>query len=203
MRTRDEGRGTKDEGRGKGKIFVISAPSGCGKTTLLKRLLKDKSLSLVHSISMTSRPHRADEKDGVDYHFVSEGLFRDKIKKKEFLEWEENFGNLYGTPRGFVESAFKENKNVLLSIDVKGAMNLRSAYPEETVLIFILPPSLEELKERLKIRKTDDAYVISERLRIAREEMAYKDKYDYSIINDNLNKAHGRLKRIILTETGA
>ncbi len=183
-----------------GKIFVISAPSGCGKTTLLKRLLKDKSLRLVHSVSMTSRPPRGDERNGLDYHFVSEGLFRGKIKKGSFLEWEENFGNLYGTPREFVESAFKKKKNVLLSIDVKGAMNIRSAYPEKTVLIFILPPSLKALKERLKKRKTDDEYVISERLRIARKEMGYKERYDYSVVNDNLGKAYERLKEIILSE---
>ena len=194
-------RSRKPETRKKtGKIFVISAPSGCGKTTLLKQLLKDKQLCLVHSISMTSRSPREDERNGVDYHFVSERDFRKKIKKDEFLEWEENFGNLYGTPKDFIESAFKGKKNVLLSIDVKGAMNIRKVYHKETVLIFIVPPSLTELEERLKKRRTDDAYVISERLRIAREEMAYKERYDYLVVNDNLNNAYEWLKKIILAE---
>jgi len=182
----------------KGRIFVISAPSGCGKTTLLKKLLKEKRLKLIHSISMTSRPPREDEKDGEDYVFVSEKEFRGKVKKGEFLEWEENFGNLYGTPKRFVEDALKKGTKVLLSIDVKGAMNIRSEYPCNSTLIFILPPSLAVLEERLRKRKTDGSYVISNRLKIAREEMTYKDRYDYSIVNDNLNVAYRKLRDIIL-----
>ncbi len=184
----------------RGRIFTISAPSGCGKTTLLKRLLKDRRLKLVHSISMTSRPPRKDEKEGIDYYFVSKDVFEKKIENGEFLEWEENFGNLYGTPKGFIEDALREGSKALLSIDVKGAMNIRKAYPRRTTLIFILPPSISALEERLKKRKTDGSYVISNRLRIAREEMAYKDKYDYVVVNDNLDIAYAKLKRIILKE---
>ena len=180
-----------------GRIFVLSAPSGCGKTTLLKKLLNDKDLNLIHSISMTSRPPREDEKNGVDYFFVSEKAFREKIKKGEFLEWEEIFGNLYGTPREFVERSLACGKNIIFSIDVKGAMSIRGAYPKDSTLVFILPPSLEELEERLKKRRTDESYVISNRLKIAKDEMSYKNRYDYSVVNDNLANAYDKLKEII------
>lgn len=176
---------------------MISAPSGCGKTTLLRKLLEDKGLAFFRSISMTSRPPREDEREGADYYFLSEDDFRTRVKEGAFLEWEENFGNLYGTPKRPIEEALKKGEDVLLSIDVKGAMNIRRAYAAETVLIFILPPSLETLEERLKKRKTDDSYVISNRLGIAREELAYKDKYDYRIVNDNLSHAYETLKKII------
>ncbi len=181
----------------RGRIFVLSAPSGCGKTTLLKRLLRDKELKLVHSISMTSRPPREDEKEGIDYFFLSKEAFMEKMAKGEFLEWEENFGNFYGTPRGLVENAIKAGENIIFSIDVKGAMSIRKAYPGRSTLIFILPPSLEALEERLKKRKTDESYIISNRLKIAKDEIVYKDKYDYSIVNDNLAGAYKKLKKII------
>lgn len=188
--------------RKNGKIFVISAPSGCGKTTLLKKLLKEKNLRLVHSISMTSRPPREDETDGVDYYFTSRKAFEEKMKGGGFLEWEENFGNLYGTPKEFIEETISAGKNILLSIDVKGATNIRKRYPGRAVLIFILPPSMEALEERLRKRKTDDSYIISSRLKIARDEMEYKDRYDYSIVNDNLDRAYRKLKKIIKEEGG-
>ena len=188
---------SEDKKQMTGRIFVISAPSGCGKTTLLKKLLRDEDLKLGHSISMTSRPPREDEKEGVDYYFVSDEAFKEKIKRDEFLEWEENFGNYYGTPREFVERALGRGEKVLLSIDVKGATSIRKAFPNESTLIFILPPSLEELEERLKKRKTDESYVISKRLKIAKEEIAYKDRYDYSIVNDSLANAYDKLKNII------
>ncbi|MCM8761131.1 MAG: guanylate kinase, partial [Candidatus Omnitrophica bacterium] len=113
---------------GRAKLFVISAPSGTGKTTLCNKLLRD-GLGLVNSVSMTTRKPRPGEKEGVDYYFVTRKRFEDMISKKGFLEYEENFGNLYGTPRDFVEKNLKKGRNVLLSIDVKGAMKVRRAYP--------------------------------------------------------------------------
>lgn len=181
------------------KLFVVSAPSGSGKTTLCNKLLKD-GLSLKRSISMTTRPPRRSEKDGVDYHFVSGKYFRDTIKKNGFLEHEENFGFLYGTPKKFIERHLKAGDNVLLSIDVKGAMNVKKEYPEESVLIFILPPSLSALKERLQARRSEDKSAISARLKLAKREMAYKKRYDYTVVNDRLDAAYKKLKEIVIKE---
>ena len=135
--------------RTKGKLFVISAPSGCGKTTICKRLINDK-LGLVHSVSMTTRPPRRDERDGVDYLFVSGEYFEEMIRRREFLEYEENFGHLYGTPKRFIQDNLRKGKAVLLTIDVKGGMKVRKAYPGDTVSVFILPPSIKVLKKRLE-----------------------------------------------------
>lgn len=182
-----------------GKLFVISAPSGCGKTTLGKKLLKG-GLGLKPSVSMTTRPPRPDETDGVDYRFVSQKTFLGMAKKKGFLEHEENFGHSYGTPRQPVEDNLKKGSSVLLSIDVKGAMKVRKSYPKDSVLIFIMPPSIRDLKKRLESRRSDDFDSISTRLGLARKEMSYKGKYDYIVINDRLPRAYKRLRRIIEAE---
>ena len=183
------------------KLFVVSAPSGSGKTTLCNKLLKG-GLSLERSISMTTRPPRPGEKDGVDSHFVTEKYFRNIIKNDGFLEYEENFGHLYGTPKKFIEDNFKKGKDVLLSIDVKGAMEVKKHYPEESVLIFILPPSLDALKERLLLRKSEDTSAIASRLKLAKKEMAYQKKYDYIVINDRLDEAYKKLKDIVISKVG-
>ncbi|OGW94319.1 MAG: guanylate kinase [Omnitrophica bacterium RIFCSPLOWO2_12_FULL_45_13] len=190
---------TKAAAKHKGKVFVISAPSGCGKTTLCKKLLDD-NLKLARSISVTTRSARKGEKKGVDYRFVSPAEFIAMIDKKEFLEYEENFGYLYGTPKKFVEDLLNSGKNVLLSIDVKGAMNVRKLYPKESVLIFILPPSIEALKKRLEERSSDAAHSILNRLKISRKEIAYKNRYDYTVVNDRLDTAYKKLKNIIISE---
>ncbi len=182
-----------------GKLFVISAPSGSGKTTLCKKLLHS-GLGLANSISMTTRPPRPGERDGRDYHFVSEKYFRSAIKRGGFLEYEENFGHLYGTPKKFIDSRIKGEKSVLLSIDVKGAMKVSRAYPKKTVLIFIMPPSLGTLKKRLRSRKSDAQKAISVRLKLARKEISYKKRYDYTIVNDRLAVAYKRLKTIVASE---
>ena len=179
------------------KLFVVSAPSGCGKTTLCTKLLND-NLGLERSVSMTTRLPRPGERDGVDYRFVSEKYFRRVIKEQGFLEYEENFGCLYGTPKKFIGSELNKGKSVLLSIDVKGAMKVRREYPEESVLIFILPPSLTVLKRRLCGRKSEDRASIMKRLKLANREIAYKDKYDYTVVNDRLDAAYKRLKKIIV-----
>jgi guanylate kinase len=184
------------------KLFVISAPSGSGKTTLCNKLLTD-DLGLARSISMTTRPPRPGEKSGVDYRFVTERYFRSAIKKSGLLEYEENFGHLYGTPKKFIEDRLKRGTSVLLSIDVKGAMKVRRSHQKESVLIFILPPSLNVLKHRLCGRKSDDKKAILRRLKLARKEMTYKAKYDYTVINDRLSTAYKKLKKIIVSQLNA
>ena len=132
--------------------------------------------------------------------FVSEKYFRDMVKKDGFLEHEENFGRLYGTPKKFIDRWLGENKSVLLSIDVKGAMKVKRQYPDQSVLIFIMPPSLKALKERLHFRQSEDKSAILARLKIAKKEMAYKTKYDYTVVNDRLDTAYKRLKKIVVSE---
>jgi guanylate kinase len=183
----------------KGKLFIISAPSGCGKTTLAKRLLED-DLGLEHSVSVTTRPPRPGEIDGVDYSFVSHKTFDKMVSGGEFLEHEDNFGKFYGTPKNGVEKILKKGRSVLLSIDVKGAMRVKKLYPKRCVLVFILPPSIKALKKRLHGRKSDKAEDIRRRLKLARKEMSYKDRYNHRVINDRLDAAYRRLKNIIITE---
>jgi len=190
---------TKDASGGKGRLFVISAPSGCGKTTLCRRLLDD-NIGLIRSISVTTRPPRKGERDGLDYRFVSKKDFEDMAARKEFLEYEDNFGHLYGTPRSAVEKSLKEGRPVLLSIDVKGAMSVKKAYPKNSTLIFIIPPSEEELKRRLLSRMSDADDQISKRLELAEKEMAEKDRYDYTVVNDNIEKAYQKLKNIVISK---
>lgn len=182
-----------------GRLFVISAPSGSGKTTLCKRLLSD-GLGLVHSISVTTRRPRHGEKDGLDYHFVSKKKFADLVKKKAFLEYEENFGQLYGTPKKYIDGLLKRGVSVLLSIDVKGAMKVRKAFGKKSVLIFVLPPSINVLKKRLEMRKSNKPEDIRRRLAFAKKEMSYKKRYDHAVINDRLDTAHRRIKNIISRE---
>ncbi len=184
----------------KAKLFIISAPSGCGKTTLCKKLLQE-NLHLSHSISATTRPPRKGEIQGKDYFFVSPEEFRAMIKRKEFLEYEENFGFFYGTPKKFVEGLLEKGKSVLLSIDVKGAMKVARMYPLKSVLIFIMPPTLGVLKKRLETRMTDPADSISYRLKVAKREIKYKSKYDHIVVNDRLSTAYKKLKNIIIEET--
>ena len=182
-----------------GRLFVISAPSGSGKTTLCNKLLGDYE-GLANSVSMTTRRARAGEVDGIDYHFVSRKNFQRMIAGDEFLEYEDNFGHLYGTPKRFVEENLGKGRSVLLSIDVKGAMKVKRQYPENSVLIFILPPSIAALKKRLASRQSEDKRSIATRLGLAKRELSYKAKYDYRIINDRLDGAYKNLKKIILSE---
>ena len=183
----------------KAKLFIVSAPSGSGKTTLCRKLLAS-GLGLADSVSMTTRLPRPGEKDGDDYIFVTDAQFRRQIRKDGFLEYEENFGHLYGTPKAFIEKNIRKGRRVLLNIDVKGAMKVARAYPAASVLIFILPPSIRELKKRLRLRKADSAEVIAKRLAIARREISYKKEYDYRIVNDRLDNAYRILKKIIIKE---
>ncbi len=179
-------------------FFVLSSPSGGGKTTLLHCLMQDRP-DLKLSVSYTTRRPRPGEKDGVDYHYISRDEFREKIETGALLEWEEVHGSLYGTPKA---EAGQNIANLLFDVDTKGALQLRQLHPH-TTLIFIQPPSLEVLKERLKARGTEDAADLERRLDRFRLEMAEKDKFDYVIINDNVERAVSELKRIILAEESA
>ncbi len=182
----------------KGKLFIISAPSGSGKTTLCKRLLALKP-GLKESISMTTRPRRPGEADGRDYHFVSTAVFKKLIARGRFLEWTRTYGWYYGTPKDFVSGILKNGGDILLSIDVKGAMNVRRMHPE-SVLIFVLPPSIKELKARLIKRNSDVKKEIKKRLKIVKRELSYAGKYDYRVVNDNIGKALGKLRAIVIAE---
>jgi guanylate kinase len=183
----------------KGKIFVISAPSGCGKTTLANKLLDDK-LGLAVSISATTRGPRPGEIDGEHYFFVTKEKFKKMASNGEFLEHEENFGNFYGTPKKPIEKALRKGISVLLNIDVKGAMRVRRAHPFDSVLIFIMPPSITVLKKRLHGRKADKTDEIKRRLDLAKIEMSYRNKYDHTIVNDRLDNAYKKLKKIVIDE---
>ncbi|MBN1354005.1 MAG: guanylate kinase [Candidatus Omnitrophica bacterium] len=182
----------------KGKIFVISAPSGSGKTTICKEALK-RVKNLVPSISLTTRNPRRGEKDKKDYCYTTVEVFKKKINNNEFLEWEENFGNFYGTPRRFVSDKIKDGKDVLLSIDVKGAANIKKRFPE-SVLIFIKPPSIKELLRRLKARNTDCDEEIARRINIAKKELKRMSMYDYVVVNKKLNDAIKEIIGIITKE---
>ena len=183
------------------RIFVVSAPSGCGKTTLCRKLLAGR-LGLAGSVSVTTRPPRPGEKDGADYRFVSDAEFRRMAASGEFLEYESNFGASYGTPIAPVRQALSAGRSVLLSIDVKGAMKVRAAFPRASVLIFILPPSIPALRKRLEKRMSDSGEAIARRLALAEKEMACREKYDHRVINDDLDTAYHALRKIIQTELG-
>lgn len=184
-----------------GRLFVISAPSGSGKTTLCNKLLED-DLGLANSVSITTRKARPGEQEGIDYHFVSRKKFQNMIAADEFLEYEGNFGELYGTPKRFIEKNLAIGRSVLLSVDVKGAMKVKKQYPRESRLIFISPPSITALRKRLLSRRSEDRRSLAARLGLARKEMLYKNRYDYNVVNDNLAGAHRKLKNIILSELG-
>jgi len=184
----------------KGRLFVISAPSGSGKTTICKKVLK-KVKGLVPSVSFTTRAPRKGEKDKKDYYYLSEADFKKEIKNRNLLEWEKNFGYLYGTSKRFVLDKMKSGADVLLSIDVKGAMRVRKKIPR-TVLIFVKPPSMKELSRRLKGRNSDTDAEIAARLGLAKDELNYAPKYDYEVVNKKLEKAVRKIAVIIEKERG-
>ncbi len=181
----------------KGRLFVVSAPSGAGKTTLCEKIVK-RVPGVVQSVSMTTRPKRPGEKDGRDYFFVSVEEFKKRLKNKEFLEYAKVFDNYYGTPRGFVESNLNKNKDVLLTIDVQGAMQIKKTFKKDCVFIFILPPSIKHLRTRLQKRKTDTTTQINQRLKVAKKELAFLKYYDYEVVNDDIKTAFEQLKAIFI-----
>ena len=184
--------------RARGRLFVISAPSGTGKTTLAGRLIAQNS-NLVRSISITTRPRRAGEKEGDDYFFVSSKEFLRKEKRGEFLEWAKVFGHCYGTPRSFLEKQIRRGKDVLACIDVQGARQIKQRWPG-AILIFILPPSLKTLIARLRKRKTETSTQILTRIRKAQWEIVQLKWYDYQVVNDRVETAVQLLQCIIHAE---
>ncbi|MGC6432421.1 MAG: guanylate kinase [Jejuia sp.] len=173
-----------------GKLIVFSAPSGSGKTTIVRHLLNVDDLNLEFSISATSRDKRGKEVDGKDYYFLSAKEFKSKIKNEEFLEWEEVYrDNFYGTLKTEVERIWALGKNVIFDIDVSGGLRIKRKFPEETLAIFVKPPSIDELKIRLKKRKTESADKINMRVAKASAELATAPLFDTIVVNDNLEYA--------------
>lgn len=178
-----------------GHLFIVSAPSGTGKTTLCNAILQALS-DLEYSISYTTRPPRKGEQEGVAYHFIPKDVFREKIKSNEWAEWAEVHGNFYGTSTKVLEDTLKRGKDILLDIDVQGAKKLRSRFPD-AILIFVMPPSFEELEKRLSHRGTDSAESIARRLEDAKQEMKEANFYDVVITNGDLSVAIAELKQVI------
>lgn len=181
-----------------GLLVVVSGPSGAGKGTVLN-LLKAQNENIVFSISATTRKPREGEIDGKNYFFKTVETFQEMLNKDEMLEWVKYCDNYYGTPRKYVEDNVKQGKDVLLEIEVNGALKIKQKFPE-SVLAFILPPSFEELKKRLEGRGTESLEVIEKRLETARDEMVFIDKYDYILVNDSVDTAVCELNSILISE---
>lgn len=182
----------------KGKLFVFSAPSGTGKTTIIKNVLNNyKELSF--SISATTRAKRQNEMDGIDYFFLDEESFKKKIENDEFIEWGKFFGYYYGTLKNFVFEKINNGISMVLEVDVKGAINIKNAY-RDSVLIFISPPSIDELKTRLYNRKTESDSDFAKRIERAEMELNYREKFDYNVFNYNLEDANKEVNKIIEKE---
>lgn len=180
----------------RGLLIVLSGPSGVGKGTIREELFKEKSLNLAYSISMTTRKPRPKEKEGVDYFFVEEKDFQAGIEKGELLEYAQFVGNYYGTPKFYVEKLLNEGKNVVLEIEVQGALQVMEKCPE-ALTIFLVPPSFEELERRIRGRRTETEDVVKQRLDKARKELATQDEYKYVVVNDNIIKAKEKIAKII------
>ncbi len=183
----------------KGKLIVLSGPSGVGKTTICRKIISRRN-DIVYSISATSRKKRRGEANGKEYFFLTEEEFKRWIRENRFAEYAIVHGNYYGTPKKFLEDNLKRGLNVLMDIDVQGAKKLMPLYPDG-VYIFILPPDFNELKKRLLKRNTDDKKEISNRLKTAVEEMKYIDDYKYVVKNDNLEDTIKEILKIIDKET--
>ena len=182
----------------RGKVIILVAPSGGGKTTLARRLFKEFE-ELKFSVSATTRPARKGEVDGKHYYFLSDSDFDQKVSAGEFLEWEEFYGGKkYGTLRSEVDKKLNSGYFVLLDIEVKGAVNIKKIYGDESLSLFIQPPSIDVLKQRLIDRGTEDDETLALRLERAKKELTYADQFDQVIINDNLDTAYAEVKEAVL-----
>lgn len=182
----------------KGSLIVLSGPSGAGKGTIHNELLKNNK-NLKYSISMTTREKRESEKDGVDYFFVDVDKFKEEIEKDSFLEYAEVHGNFYGTPKDYVEKCLSDGYDVILEIDIQGALNIKEKY-KDGIFVFIMPPSMKELKNRLIKRGTETKDKLIERFKNAYKEINEFSKYNYVVINDEVENAVKKVEAIILAE---
>lgn len=184
-------------GENMGKMVIFSAPSGAGKTTLVKYLLK-QDLNLEFSVSACSRPKRKDEVDGKDYYFLTPEEFREKIKNNEFVEWEEVYeDNFYGTLKSEIERIWKNGRNVIFDVDVIGGLNIKKQYQDKALLVFVMPPSIEELERRLKGRSTESSVSLKKRVEKARHEIGFASRFDKIIVNDSLERAKNTSYKIV------
>lgn len=183
----------------RGVLVIVSSPSGAGKTTLTRRLLAELGPQLEFSVSYTTRPPRANEVEGVDYHFVSPDTFEAMVRRGEFAEHAYVHQNRYGTRQGPVEAALARGNDIIFDVDWQGGAALSARWPEDSLKVFILPPDLKELENRLRQRATDDPGVIERRLRKAREELEHFAEYQHLIVNDDLERAYATLRAIYLT----
>jgi guanylate kinase len=183
----------------RGLMFILSSPSGAGKTTLSRMLLaEDREIKL--SVSATTRPPRPGEVDGVHYHFVTPETFDHMVEEDDFYEWAHVFGHRYGTPKGFIRAGLKQGQDFLFDIDWQGTQQLYQKDQQDVVRVFILPPSLDELHRRLTGRATDSAAVILARMERARAEISHWDGYDYVIINDDIDVCFAKVRAILEAE---
>jgi guanylate kinase len=184
----------------RGLLLILSSPSGAGKTTLTRMLLQDKALDLTLSVSVTTRERRSSEADGIHYHFITTRQFETMRAAGDLLESADVHSHRYGTPRAPVEAVLAEGRDMLFDIDWQGAQQLREALGSDVVSIFILPPSMRELRARLDRRAEDSAKQIAGRLENARKEIARWRHYDYVLVNDDLQRAYGEIVSIITAE---
>ncbi len=182
-----------------GLCFVLSSPSGAGKTTISRKLLESDG-EIIMSVSYTTRPPRPAEVDGKDYHFISKEKFKDMVNKGEFLEYAEVFGHFYGTPFKFVHDKLKDGQDVIFDIDWQGTRQLADKLPENIVSVFVLPPSMAELEKRLRQRAQDDDEVVRKRMKKASREISHWDEYHYVVVNTDLEQAIEDVRNILHAE---
>lgn len=182
-----------------GKLIIISAPSGCGKSTIIGEIINDPELKLSFSVSATNRPPRRGEQDGVNYYFLSDDEFRNAIENDELVEYEEVYpGRFYGTLKKEIDRIRNAGRNVILDIDVKGAVNVKKQFNDEALSVFIKPPTIDVLRHRLLSRGTEDVEAINQRVGKAEFELSYADKFDKAVVNDVLKEAVNQVRSIII-----
>ncbi|MBD5321407.1 MAG: guanylate kinase [Duncaniella sp.] len=187
----------------KGKIIIISAPSGCGKSTIINALLRQGEIDMQFSVSATNRPPREGEEHGVNYYFLTDDEFRSAIAGDEFVEYEEVYpGRYYGTLKREIARITDGGHNVVLDIDVKGGVNVKRMYGDQAVSVFIKPPSVAALRQRLEGRGTEDADAIAQRVARAEFEIGFAPQFDHTVINDNLDEAITQVSDILKSFTG-
>jgi guanylate kinase len=184
----------------RGKLIVVSAPSGAGKTTIVKAILS-RYPSMMFSVSATTRPKRETEVEGKDYFFLQRADFEKRIAAGELVEFEEIYGNLYGTLKREVDKSLTSGRTMLFDIDVKGGLSIKRKYPDDSLLIFIKPPSIEVLRDRLLNRKTEDEATFKRRMDRVTMELGMASQFDYQVVNDNLQKAIDEVDKLVVEHT--